>query len=96
MTMNIYSTCTKYVCHSYYQLLMINLSNIVLRVNIQINKHFDSNEYFIAMGINIQCLYTWMAIGHIYTNRNMAQKSYFGGPNIQKLATTLMTNIMYI
>ena len=26
----------------------------------------------------------------------MAQKSYFSGPNMQKLATTLMTNIMYI
>ena len=48
--------------------MIINLSNIVLRVNIQTNKHFDTNEYFIAMGINIQCLYTLMAIGHIYTN----------------------------
>ena len=28
--------------------------------------------------------------------RNIAQKSYFGGPNMQKLATTLITNIMYI
>ena len=49
--MNIYSTCTKQVCHSYYQLLIINLFNIVLKVNIQTNKHFDANEYFIAIGI---------------------------------------------
>ena len=68
MTMNVYSTCTKLVCHSYYQLLIINLSNIVLRVNIQTNKHFDVNEYFIARGINIQCLYAVIALGHIYTN----------------------------
>ena len=48
--------------------MIINLSNIILKVNIQINKHFDLNEYFIAIGINVQCLYTIMALGHIYTN----------------------------
>ena len=47
---------------------MINLFNIVLRVNIQINKYFDPNEYFIAMGIILQCLHTIMALGHNYTN----------------------------
>ena len=31
--------------------MIINLFNIVLKVNIQTNKHFDANEYFIAIGI---------------------------------------------
>ena len=48
--------------------MIINLSNIIVKVNIQINKHFDLNEYFIAIGINVHCLYTIMALGHIYTN----------------------------
>ena len=47
---------------------MINSFNIIPRVNTQINKHFDLNEYFITKGINIQCLHTIMALGHIYTN----------------------------
>ena len=48
--------------------MIINLFNIVPKVNIQTNKHFDVNEYFIAIGINIQCLCIIMAIEHIYTN----------------------------
>ena len=31
-----------------------------------------------------------------WLGRNMAQKSYFSEPNMQQLATTLITNIMYI
>ena len=41
---------------------------MIVRVNTQINKHFNLNEYFIAIGLNIQCLDTIMALGHIYTN----------------------------
>ena len=54
--------------------MIINLSNIILKVNIQIRKHFDLNEYFIAIGINVQCLYTIMALGHIYTNKKVIGK----------------------
>ena len=64
--------------------MIINLSNIILKVNIQINKYFDLNEYFIAIGINVQCLYTIMALGHIYTN---SEKLTFT-PDSEKLTFT--------
>ena len=71
--------------------MIINLSNIILKVNIQISKHFDLNEYFIATGINVQCLYTIMALGHIYTNTRVAVKSgqevYFS--SIQSMISVL-------
>ena len=45
-----------------------NSFNIILRENIQINLTLNLNEYFIAIGTNIQCLYIIMALGYIYTN----------------------------
>ena len=43
---------------------------MILRANIQINLTLNLNEYFITIGINIQCLHTIMALEHIYTNKN--------------------------
>ena len=76
MTTNIYSICTKWVCHSYCQLLIIKSFNILLSVNIQINLTLNLNEYFIAIGINIQCLHMRMALGHIYTNGSSIEERW--------------------
>ena len=47
-------------------LILSTLNNKLIqhntKVNTQINKHFDLNEYFIAKGINIQCPHTIVSI----------------------------------
>ena len=56
--------------------MIINLFNIVLKVNIQTNKHFDANEYFIAIGIiyNVY-IHEWpegiSTLTYIYTHQTM-------------------------
>ena len=73
--MNFYSICTKWVCHSYYQLLVINSFNIILKVNIQLDKHFIERIFYCQRDYYTMFTYI-MALGHIYTNNSSIHPSH--------------------
>lgn len=49
-----YSLCTKWICYSYYQILIINSFNIMLKGKYSNKQIFYLSEYFITIGIKVQ------------------------------------------
>ena len=45
------------ICHSYYQLLIINLFNIILKGKYSDKQTLYLNEYFVAIWNILQCHY---------------------------------------